>query len=176
MMGWYEEDARTAARACLFARPPQIVVPQPGAGGRGLVCRLGVPTLARFDGEFRKGLQDKARVRRRAFSWEDNEPMADGGVVAPNPSTGGARGQAATASGEDFEQRGAPVRSAHCLKVSPDPGESWSTAMGSGRRHRQVLAGAARSEDRDDLALQHTPRATVGGRRGVFSCGFPRLG
>jgi hypothetical protein len=155
---------------------PHIVIPQPGAGGRGLGSRLGVPTPARFDGEFRKGLQDKARVRRRAFSWEDNEPVADGGVVAPNPFTGGAWGQAAATSGEEFEQRGVPVRSAHCFRVSPDPGESWSTAMGSGRRHRQVLAGAARSEDRDDLALQHTPRATVGGMRGVFSCGFLRLG
>ena len=41
----------------LFARPPQIFIPQPSAGGRGLVCRLGVPTPARFDGEFRTGLQ-----------------------------------------------------------------------------------------------------------------------
>ncbi len=60
----------------LFTRPPQIVIPLLGAGRRGLVCRLGVPTPAQFDGEFRKGLQDMARVHRRALSWEDNEPAA----------------------------------------------------------------------------------------------------
>jgi hypothetical protein len=37
----------------------QIVTPQPGAGGRGLVCRLGVPTPARSVGEQRTGIQDQ---------------------------------------------------------------------------------------------------------------------
>ncbi len=140
-----------------------------------MVSRLGVPTPARLDGEFWTELQDKAQVRWRAFSEEGNEPVADGGIEAPNPSTGGAWGQAADASGQEFEQRGAPARSAHCFRVSPDPWESWSTAMELGRRHRQVLAGAARREDRVDLVLQRTPRATVGGGRGVSPCGFPRL-
>ena len=60
----------------LLTRPPHIVIPRPSARGRGLVCRLGVPTPARFDGEFRNGLHDKARVHRRSFCWEDNEPAA----------------------------------------------------------------------------------------------------
>jgi hypothetical protein len=78
--------------------------------------------------------------------------------------------------GQEFnKQRGAPVHSVHCFRLSPDPGEQWSTTMGSGRRHRQVLAGAAMREDRVDLALQPTLGAIVGGGRGVSPCGFPRL-
>ncbi len=42
------------------------------------------------------------------------------------------------------------------------------------RPRAEQREGAAR-EDRVDLALQGTPRATVGSKRGVFSCGFPRL-
>ena len=77
-MPWARETSHgaTSSRSPAFSRPPHIVIPRLGAGGRGLVSRLGVPTPARFDGEFRKELQDKARVRRRAFSWEDNEPAA----------------------------------------------------------------------------------------------------
>ncbi len=103
-------------------------------------------------------------------------PVAIGGIVAMELSrTGGAWGQAAIALGQEIKQCGAPVYSGHCFRVSPDPGESWSTAMGSERRHRQVLAEAAIREDRVDLALQRTLGATFGGGRGVFSCGFPRL-
>ncbi len=83
----------------------------------------------------------------------------------PGP-TGGAWGQAAAASGEEFEQRGAPVRSAHCFRVSPDPGESWSTAMGSGRRHRQVqrrmLQGKIKSISRYDAPQERLRRAGEG--------------
>ena len=66
----------TSSRSPALSRPPQIVAPQSCAGGRGLVFRLGVPTPARFDGEFRNGLHDKARVHRRAFRGEGNEPAA----------------------------------------------------------------------------------------------------
>ncbi len=72
--------------------------------------------------------------------------MAEGGIVAlnlyasgPNRGQPGAHGDRRQLTlGLEFKQRGAPARSAHCFRVSPDPGELWSTAMGSERRHRQV--------------------------------------
>ena len=42
-------------------------------------------------------------------------------------------------------------------------------------RPRAEQREEAAREDRVDLALQGSPRASVGGRRGVFSRGFPRL-
>ena len=42
------------------------------------------------------------------------------------------------------------------------------------RTQEQQEESVARG-DRDDLVLRHTPRATVGDRRKVFSCSFPRL-
>ncbi len=74
------------------------------------------------------------------------KPVTEGGIVAlelsasgPNRGQPGAPGDKRQLTmGLEFKQRGAPVRSAHCFRVSPDPGESWSTAMGLGRRHRQL--------------------------------------
>ena len=74
------------------------------------------------------------------------KPVAEGGIVAVELSAPGSnRGQPGAHGdrrqlivGLEFTQRGAPVRSAHGFRVSPDHGESWSTAMGLGRRHRQV--------------------------------------
>ena len=74
------------------------------------------------------------------------KPVAEGGIVALELSASGSnRGQPGALGdkrqltlGLEFKHRGAPVHSAHCFRVSPDHGESWSTAMGSGRRHRQV--------------------------------------
>jgi hypothetical protein len=170
----------------LPARPPQIVVPQtPFLGYGGLVSRLGVPTPARFDGEFSNRTTILRGTAKQSGSLQaSGQSLRECGIVAlelsslgsePGP-TGGAWGQAAAASGEEFEQRGAPVRSAHCFRVSPDPGESWSTAMGSGRRHRQVQlqGGSCKARSRRSRATTH-PGATVGGRRGVFPCGFPHL-
>ena len=55
-------------------------------------------------------------------------------------------GQAIAAMGLEFKQLGARVRSAHCFRVSPDPGESWRTAMESRRRHRQVQRRVVQGE------------------------------
>ena len=73
------------------------------------------------------GQRDSGRRRHRGY-----KPLHRGRL-----GTGG------SCIGQEFKQRGAPDRSAHYFRASPDPGESWSTAIGSGRRHRQVLAGAA---------------------------------
>ena len=94
-------------------------------------------------GSIRKGLQSCAAQPSRVGAYK---PVAEGGIVALELSTSGPnRGQPGAPGdrrqltmGQEFKQRGSPVRSAHCFRVSPDPGESWSTAMGSGRRHRQV--------------------------------------
>ena len=120
-----------------LARPPRIVY---ATRVRDLESRLGVPTPARFDGELRKGLESCASIVGA------QKPVAEGVIVvvelsAPgsNRSPPGAPGDRRQLTmGSEFKQRGAPARSAHCFRVSPDPGESWSTAMGSGRRHRQV--------------------------------------
>ena len=132
-------------------------------------------------GSIRKGLQSCAAQPSRVGAYK---PVAEGGIVAlelsasgPNRGQPGAPGDRRQLTlGLEFKQRGAPVRSAHCFRVSPDPGESWSTAMGSGRRHRQVQlqGGSCTARSRRSRATTH-PRATVGGRRGVFPCGFPHL-
>jgi hypothetical protein len=151
-------------------RPPRIVY---ATGVRGPVSRLGVPTPARFDGELSKRTTILRGTAKQSGSLQASGRGRHRGVGAfclgfePGP-TGGAWGQAATASGEEFEQRGAPVRSAHCIRVSPDPGESWSTAMGSGRRHRQVqrreLQGKITSISRYDA-----PQERLGGAGEGFS-------
>ena len=178
ILGEASYSASVLAGAFPTAAPDRCTPAVAGIGG--LVRRLGVPTPARSDGETRTGLQSREAKPSggeptsqwpTAASWRRSFQ-----TLARTRATGDTWGQVAAASGEEFEQRGAPVRSAHCFRVSPDPGESWSTAMGSGRRHRQDGAGAARREDRDDLALRRNPRATVEGGRGVFPCGFPRPG
>ncbi len=50
-----------------------------------------------------------------------------------------------------------PFRSAHCIRISSDHGETWSTAMGSGRRHRKDAAEGAARQDPVDFALRPTP-------------------
>jgi len=165
----------------LLARPPQIVwAPRrTGARGRIVVSHLGVPTPARFDGERRTGLQacEAKPSRGEATSqwptaaswWRSFQTLG---------SNQGNRGRMGT-SGSCYGSR---VHVARCfrsfgplLQSIPRPWGVMEYRNGIGA-HRQDGAGAAKSEDRDDLALQHTPRAIVGGRRGVFSCGFPRLG
>ena len=122
-------------------------------------------------GSFRKGLQSCAAQPRRVGAYK---PVAEGGIVALELSASGSnRGQPGAPGdrrqltmGLEFKQRGAPVRSAHCFRVSPDPGESWSTAMGSGRRHRQVqrreLQGKITSISRYDAPQERLGEAGEG--------------
>ena len=121
-------------------------------------------------GSIRKGLQSREAKPSggeptsqwpTAASWRRSFQ-----TLARTRATGDTWGQVAAASGEEFEQRGAPVRSAHCFRVSPDPGESWSTAMGLGRRHRQVqrreLQGKIASISRYDAPQGRLSRAGEG--------------
>ena len=102
--------------------------------------RTGTKSTGRFGGVHRtkdKNLHCSARAEGGATSqW----PTAASWMFSSSPGAPGDRRQLTV--GSEFKQRGAPVRSAHCFRVSPDPGESWSIAMGSGRRHRQDGAGA----------------------------------
>ena len=69
-----------------------------------------------------------------------------------------------------------PFHSARCFRVSSDPGESWSNAMGSGRRHRQYAAEGAARQDHVDLALRRTPRKQDCQEQArVFTSDFPSL-
>ena len=126
-------------------------------------------------GSFRKGLQScEAQPSREGA----HKPVAEGGIVALGLSASGSnRGQPGAPGdkrqlkvGLEFMQRGAPVRSAHCFRVSPDPGESWSTAMGSGRRHRQVQlqGGSCKARSRRSRATTQSKGDCWGRARGFF--------
>ena len=104
----------------------------------------GLPPRRANAGPVRRG--DSNRTTSLPSRVGAYKPVAEGGIVAlelsasgPNRGQPGAPGDRRQLTvGLDFKQLGASVRSAHCFRVSPDHGESWSTAMGSGRRHRQV--------------------------------------
>ncbi len=160
---------------------PNRYPPDYGCRGKG----SGQPPRRTNTGPIRRGVSDKTTsLRGQAEQRRAHKSVANGGIAAEELSDPGFEPRQ---PGAPWDRRQLhretssssavpPFVPAHCFRVSPDPGDSWSTAMGSGRRHRQILAGAARRENRVDLALRRTPRATVGGMRGVFSCGFPRLG
>ena len=90
----------------------------------------------------------------------------------------GPKGHATVIMGTEFGKRDPPsvvtlTHSRHYSRLTLGGVYTMSRPTTSRPRAEQ-REGAAR-EDRVDLALQGTPRAIVGGRRGVFSCGFPRL-
>ena len=122
------------------------LVPEEGVWAAASACQRRPGSTGRFGKDYKPARPSRAEGSPQASGQRRHR---GGGAFRPwvrTRATGGARGQAAAAMGQEFRQRGASVRSAHCFRVSPDPGESWSTAMGSGRRHRQDGAGAAKGK------------------------------
>ena len=69
-----------------------------------------------------------------------------------------------------------PRRGSSSSVVAPDLVQTGKRLeAGDDKRPQEKQEEIASREDRVDHALRSTPRATIGGRRRVFSCGFPRL-
>ncbi len=138
-MPWKSWAGRLVRRRCSrepSRRPPQIVLPQTWSWGRG----YGQPPRRTIAGPGRWGVSKRTislrgqAKQRGAHKLMANVELLDHGFEPGQPGALEDRRHLMLVKSSTIAVP--PFHSAHCFRVSPDPGDSWNSAMRSGRRHR----------------------------------------